>query len=400
MGDANPIHTLGDYFKPSHEGYRNTIELLVGNNVMAIDYATGERLRKLRPGEAWAIIKKLAQYEDEGWKDLVDPNEGSLDHENPDIKQLLGIMERKVDTLIKDAISLMRRGESVFRMTEERVMQLEEYMKVITGEFMQLSSELMRLKDKIREEGSRMRKIKKITKYPDMEVPEPLAEHKFLETPAKKTFPDALKSIPMNLLWIRCHIHSRDIIDWEFLTNQGFAQAFFESIKKTLSLAPNRYDPNHMGVRENETLSRLRKGVTVKANHLLLGFWPIIRDDGFNVGNTEVAAIRDPRLHNGECFWPAAQEVVEEDDEGDEAAGGMQVMKGLEVPPTCTQDERAYWMYDTVRQFQYLSTHDNLDPHLQINPFLGCEADYPPIAYQGYMPLGYEYRPGPSQDNS
>nr|GEW04307.1 hypothetical protein [Tanacetum cinerariifolium] len=28
--DANPIRTLGDYSKPSHEGYMNTIELLVG----------------------------------------------------------------------------------------------------------------------------------------------------------------------------------------------------------------------------------------------------------------------------------------------------------------------------------------------------------------------------------
>ncbi|GJZ69880.1 hypothetical protein Tco_0633430 [Tanacetum coccineum] len=27
MGDENPIRTLGDYSKPSHEGYRNTIEL-------------------------------------------------------------------------------------------------------------------------------------------------------------------------------------------------------------------------------------------------------------------------------------------------------------------------------------------------------------------------------------
>ncbi|GJU22763.1 MAK10-like protein [Tanacetum coccineum] len=33
MGDENPIRTLGDYSKPSHEGYRNTIELLIGNNV-------------------------------------------------------------------------------------------------------------------------------------------------------------------------------------------------------------------------------------------------------------------------------------------------------------------------------------------------------------------------------
>ncbi|GJR11249.1 zinc finger, CCHC-type containing protein [Tanacetum coccineum] len=27
MGDENPIRTLGDYSKPSHEGYMNTIEL-------------------------------------------------------------------------------------------------------------------------------------------------------------------------------------------------------------------------------------------------------------------------------------------------------------------------------------------------------------------------------------
>ncbi|GJY87722.1 MAK10-like protein [Tanacetum coccineum] len=33
MGDENPIRTLGDYSRPSHEGYRNTIELPEGNNV-------------------------------------------------------------------------------------------------------------------------------------------------------------------------------------------------------------------------------------------------------------------------------------------------------------------------------------------------------------------------------
>ncbi|GJR71759.1 MAK10-like protein [Tanacetum coccineum] len=34
LGDENPIRTLGDYSKPSHEGYRNTIELPAGNNVV------------------------------------------------------------------------------------------------------------------------------------------------------------------------------------------------------------------------------------------------------------------------------------------------------------------------------------------------------------------------------
>ncbi|GKA58612.1 zinc finger, CCHC-type containing protein [Tanacetum coccineum] len=36
MGDANPIRTLRDYSKPSHKGYRNTIELPEGNNVVPI----------------------------------------------------------------------------------------------------------------------------------------------------------------------------------------------------------------------------------------------------------------------------------------------------------------------------------------------------------------------------
>ncbi|GKF06317.1 hypothetical protein Tco_0036985, partial [Tanacetum coccineum] len=36
MGDENPIRTLGIYSKPSHEGYRNTIELLEGNNMVPL----------------------------------------------------------------------------------------------------------------------------------------------------------------------------------------------------------------------------------------------------------------------------------------------------------------------------------------------------------------------------
>ncbi|GJS79574.1 MAK10-like protein [Tanacetum coccineum] len=36
MVDENPIRTLGDYSKPSHEGYWNTIELPEGNNVVPL----------------------------------------------------------------------------------------------------------------------------------------------------------------------------------------------------------------------------------------------------------------------------------------------------------------------------------------------------------------------------
>ncbi|GKB10381.1 hypothetical protein Tco_0844304, partial [Tanacetum coccineum] len=34
MRDENPIRTLGDYSKPSYKGYRNTIELPEGNNMI------------------------------------------------------------------------------------------------------------------------------------------------------------------------------------------------------------------------------------------------------------------------------------------------------------------------------------------------------------------------------
>ncbi|GJT83124.1 hypothetical protein Tco_0585193 [Tanacetum coccineum] len=40
MGDENPIRTLGDYSKPSHEGYKNTIELPIGNNVVPLRFDT------------------------------------------------------------------------------------------------------------------------------------------------------------------------------------------------------------------------------------------------------------------------------------------------------------------------------------------------------------------------
>ncbi|GKB88675.1 hypothetical protein Tco_0960947 [Tanacetum coccineum] len=47
MGDENPIRTLGDYSKPSHEGYRNTIELPVGNNVVLLRSDTIRLLKEL-----------------------------------------------------------------------------------------------------------------------------------------------------------------------------------------------------------------------------------------------------------------------------------------------------------------------------------------------------------------
>ncbi|GKB78812.1 hypothetical protein Tco_0945707 [Tanacetum coccineum] len=109
MGDENLIRTLGDYSKPSHEGYRNTIELPEGNNVVPLrsdtirlvqngcsfhglwpedpnqhlkdflklvdlldlDVANKERT-SLNAEESWALLEDLALYDNESWNDPRD----------------------------------------------------------------------------------------------------------------------------------------------------------------------------------------------------------------------------------------------------------------------------------------------------------------------------------------
>ncbi|GKA64584.1 hypothetical protein Tco_0764291 [Tanacetum coccineum] len=108
MGDKNPIRTLEDYSKPSHEGYRNTIELPVESLSEAwthfkdlhqkvphhgidlwlqvqifydhvnpvtrrtIDQSAGGKLRDLNAEESWALLEDLALYDNKSWNDLRD----------------------------------------------------------------------------------------------------------------------------------------------------------------------------------------------------------------------------------------------------------------------------------------------------------------------------------------
>ncbi|GJU12839.1 hypothetical protein Tco_1135235 [Tanacetum coccineum] len=102
MGDVNPIRTLGYYSRPSHEGYRNTIELPEGNNVLAIglnvfqqdrsphgrilllvsllnsfhrrtiDQSASGKLPDRNVEESWALLKDVALYDNESWNDPRD----------------------------------------------------------------------------------------------------------------------------------------------------------------------------------------------------------------------------------------------------------------------------------------------------------------------------------------
>nr|GEU54100.1 MAK10-like protein [Tanacetum cinerariifolium] len=120
MGDENPIRTLGDYSRPSYEGFRNTIKLLERNNMaplrsdtirisiqsmdsfqgltpkspsswhrslapslnfydhinpvtrQTIDQSAGGKFRDLNPKESWAILEDLAIYDNKSWNDPRD----------------------------------------------------------------------------------------------------------------------------------------------------------------------------------------------------------------------------------------------------------------------------------------------------------------------------------------
>ncbi|GJZ28228.1 zinc finger, CCHC-type containing protein [Tanacetum coccineum] len=78
MGDKNHIRSLGDYSKPSHEGYMNTIELPVRNNMVPL---RSDTIRLVQNGYSFYRL----QFEDpnQHLKDflkLVDPLD--LDGEN------------------------------------------------------------------------------------------------------------------------------------------------------------------------------------------------------------------------------------------------------------------------------------------------------------------------------
>nr|GEV87339.1 MAK10-like protein [Tanacetum cinerariifolium] len=107
LRNENHIRTLGDYSKPSHKGYMNTIELSVGNNMAwtrfkdllqkvphhgidllapspnfydhfnpvtrrTIDQSAGGKLRDRNAKESWALLVDLALYDNESWNNPRD----------------------------------------------------------------------------------------------------------------------------------------------------------------------------------------------------------------------------------------------------------------------------------------------------------------------------------------
>ncbi|GJU50528.1 zinc finger, CCHC-type containing protein [Tanacetum coccineum] len=73
---------------------------------MAIDYAVGGRLRKLRPEESWETIKDLSQHEEEEWNDPIFSEKGSLDCIDATLKREFKSMECRVESLTRNEVLL------------------------------------------------------------------------------------------------------------------------------------------------------------------------------------------------------------------------------------------------------------------------------------------------------
>nr|GEY66483.1 MAK10-like protein [Tanacetum cinerariifolium] len=81
MGDENPCHTLRDYSRPRHEGYRNTIEFPDRNDFAplqsdtirrTIDQAADGKLRNKNDKESLALSEDLALYDNKSCNELRD----------------------------------------------------------------------------------------------------------------------------------------------------------------------------------------------------------------------------------------------------------------------------------------------------------------------------------------
>ncbi|GJU95558.1 hypothetical protein Tco_1320314 [Tanacetum coccineum] len=151
---------------------------------MAIDYAAGERLRKLRSEEAWETIEDLGQHEEKEWNDLIFSEKESLDYIDATLEQELESVEYQVVSLMRNEVlleyevgfmfpkrpyqeELEARILNLINHQEDQVRQLEEDMRKTKDTFMCLADTLIAtLKVEIKSQRVHSTKIEKITRFP------------------------------------------------------------------------------------------------------------------------------------------------------------------------------------------------------------------------------------------
>ncbi|GKA51659.1 hypothetical protein Tco_0744855 [Tanacetum coccineum] len=322
----------------------------------AINYAVGGQLRKISVEKAWNTIKELEQYEGEGWNDLIFPKKGSLNYETANMEKVSKVMEGQIDSLINDVISLIGKSENLCGLSNNKTRQLPpepSHQKEFKGLVMNF---ILDQEEKVRQLEEYMRKISKRatsgknTKGQSSSSHEPTIEERVRNSGA---FDNDTHEMNYNALVLRS-IHSRAVIDWSFLAENGLERGFFESIHSDPFSGPHwsnlflinelvyrelvqelfstfelevvafRNNPEHARIHfrlggeqrmlslvelgwrvglyseaqggEHGTVTSLYNAVTVKAEQLIMEFFPTIRDGVFSVRHIIAKRIRDPRI--------------------------------------------------------------------------------------------------------
>ncbi|GJS92002.1 hypothetical protein Tco_0774638 [Tanacetum coccineum] len=346
--------------------------------------------------EARNTIEELVQYEEKEWDDPVFPNRGSLNFGNSNMEQLLVKMKYQVDSLMKDAISLMGKSENLCGIMsnevgyispepphqeafeglvmnfildkEEKVRRLEECMRIVKDDLMQLSLEVVeKLKEEIRTKEhnhNQFQKIQKITKYPETENSNSRKRNNEKE----------------DKYW------QETVINWSLFVDNGLERGFFESIHIDPFFGPqwaNLFRINEPVYYELDSVTRWRH-ILYSNNSRSRQMWRRRRL------RKMLGVYRDIPVHESRGLAGSSRGM-----------DGPLGRWGQLVTWMTKHDQRSDWMYDhIVCQMQYLSTRDHLEPHLQIDPFSGREIDYPPFGYTEPLPHGYDYCNDTSPDGS
>nr|GEV94210.1 zinc finger, CCHC-type [Tanacetum cinerariifolium] len=221
---------------------------------------------------------------------------------------------------------------------EEELHQLKEYISISNDEFIQLSLIVMENE-----------KIQKITEFLDTKESESLDTLRSLNT---KT------SLPYSNFSLLKHIYVRYF--------HTYLSSPIRLRKNVIGINPSKNTRQHVEKRHSSRNSGV-KTRTIEEYRTL------------------------KNLHSNDSK-PATQGAMNDDDDDDEEEEEDEHWEHMKNWIT-QHDQQANWIYDhTICQFQHLSARDNLDPHLQIDPFQRREADYIPYGYTGPMPDGYEYR--------
>nr|GEX99336.1 hypothetical protein [Tanacetum cinerariifolium] len=151
---------------------------------MAIDYAAGGRLRKLRPKEAWETIEDLAQYKKEEWNDQIFFEKESPDYIDATLEHELESMDCRVESLMRNKVlleyevgfslpkrpyqeELEARTLNLIDHQDDQVRQLKEDIRKTKDTFMCIAGSLIAtLKVEIKAQRVHSTKIEKITRFP------------------------------------------------------------------------------------------------------------------------------------------------------------------------------------------------------------------------------------------